>query len=381
MSTATPTRRRTRLFAAVSFALAGVGMTAGAIPASAADPEGHTVSGVVSQLDAQGVKTPAGGASVTVQLPDGPTREGETAADGSFSISDVPDGEHTIHVWAAEPEEYFREIRDITVDGEDLVLDEIVLMTPIQVGTVEITGDLTPGGTVTAETDGWPAGTTFTYQWEHEGYHSGGTIEGATASTLTIEDEWIGSKIGVWVTGHKSGFASQMIDARTDERVSVPEQPTAPAPVADSALLDAYLAAEGSTPLTHNKTIVGDSWELDPTKDYEAFFWIRSPDSYVDVYLYPESSESTVLGTFPVSPGGSIFIDLDSDLLSELGSGTHTLVVVGQSSGKVISGEFHVAPMLAATGADAAAPAAIAGALLLLGLGALVLARRTRARA
>ncbi|MFG6443804.1 M1 family aminopeptidase [Microbacterium sp. P07] len=67
---------------------------------------------------------------------------------------------------------------------------------PVITGTPEV------GATLTAVTDGWPADTAFTYQWELDGE----AVEGATANTFTVPTDTVGSMVTVTVTGSKSGY-------------------------------------------------------------------------------------------------------------------------------------------------------------------------------
>ncbi|UAJ81604.1 LPXTG cell wall anchor domain-containing protein [Leifsonia sp. ZF2019] len=118
---------------------------------------------------------------------------------------------------------------------------------------------------------------------------------------------------------------------------------------------------------------------LDPTKGYTASVEWTSADSFVDVYVY---STPILLGSFPVVDG-KVQVTLSADVLAQLAAGSHTLVLVGQSSGGVQAVALSVAAVtttaaLAATGSDAAIPATIGGLLVLLGAAGVLVARRRR---
>jgi hypothetical protein len=162
------------------------------------------------------------------------------------------------------------------------------------------------------------------------------------------------------------------------------EQSPVTAPVADADALPAYLDSKGVTPVDVPGTV-------DPSAPYEQSVAWTGADSWVDVYGY---STPVFLGTFPVVDGVA---QLDGVDLSSFSSGTHHLVLIGQSSGNVAAYSMLVAASaaaaaapaaaaqasLASTGADATIPVAVASGLLLLGilLAALgLLVRRSRVR-
>lgn len=243
------------------------------------------------------------------------------------------------------------------------------LQDPLTAGTVALSGTPTVGSELTATTAGWPAGTTFGYQWFYSGGQFGGAIEGANAANYTVTDAEVGLQVGVIVTGSLEGFSSS--DARSETLVATaPKQPAAAAPVAGSDDLAAYLESKGSTPQAQTSTGL-PAGELNPGNDYTANVAWTSADSFVDVYLY---STPVLVGTFPVVDGVAQ-VTLSAEVLSQLGAGAHTLVVTGQTSGDVQSVALSLAAVLAATGFDAAFPLSAAALLLLLG-SALVLVRR-----
>jgi len=80
------------------------------------------------------------------------------------------------------------------------------LLPGVAAGKVALSGTAQVGSTLTATTSGWPAGTTFTYEWGtvYSNGESGGEtpIAGATQSTLALTAALAGQKVVVGVTGH-----------------------------------------------------------------------------------------------------------------------------------------------------------------------------------
>lgn len=244
---------------------------------------------------------------------------------------------------------------------------------PIAVGTVTISGTPKVGEVLTANVADWPVDATLSYQWFYNGGEYGGPIDGETADTYTVDADYIGIWIGVMVTGHVDGFTDDYVSVvleGAENVVFTDEQPTGPAPVADSSGLPAFLSTNGSTPGTAQSAGL-PAGGLASGEDYTARLDWSSPDSFVDVYIY---SSPVTIGTFPVV-GGVVQVPLGASALASLAPGSHTLVVIGQSSGGVQS--YAVSLGLAATGSDlGAAPYAIAGALLLGGVALLAFRRR-----
>jgi LPXTG-motif cell wall-anchored protein len=241
---------------------------------------------------------------------------------------------------------------------------------PLPVGTASISGTPKAGEVLTVTTDGWPADTVLSYQWSYNGGEWGGPIEGETEPTYTVTSDLVGLWVGVLVTGHLDGYEDSWVNAGLDDIVFADQLPAAPAPVADSAGLGAYLSGAGAT--GHTAQEAGLPAEpLDPATGYTANLAWGPGDSFVDVYLY---SAPVFLGTFPVS-GGAVQVPLDASVLGNLGAGTHTLVAIGQTSGSVHGVGFSLAAVLASTGSDAV-PFALVGGVLLLGGVVLVLRRR-----
>lgn len=123
-------------------------------------------------------------------------------------------------------------------------------------------------------------------------------------------------------------------------------------------------------------TPVGSSADLnalDPSKALSGNVpWADDADSFVDVYAY---SAPIFLGTFPVINGQVQLTGLD---LSALAQGGHHLVFVGQTSNSVSVMAVTVAALLPATGADVTMPLIVGGALLVVGLVVVVVAKLRR---
>ncbi|TDT61716.1 hypothetical protein [Frigoribacterium sp. PhB116] len=83
-------------------------------------------------------------------------------------------------------------------------------------GTVTIAGTTEFGDLQTAVTDGWPDGTTFTYQWTRDG----AAIEGATAATYTLVRADIGRVVEVAVTGTGPGVDDEPTTVVSERRVA-----------------------------------------------------------------------------------------------------------------------------------------------------------------
>lgn len=233
-------------------------------------------------------------------------------------------------------------------------------------GTVSISGTATVGSVLTATTAGWPDGATFSYTWSSATQDSGDVV-GTDSATYTVAASDVGHSIGVRVTGTKDGSAPVAVDSEPTAVV------VAPAPVADSSALAAYLADKGVT--KQSQTDAGlPAGDLSAEKTYTATVnWSAQSDSHVDVYAY---STTTFLGTFPVV-NGQVQITLTPAMLAALGGGAHTLVLIGQSTGSVQAVGFVVAALPFTGAGDPTVPAIVGGMLLMLGA-ALVIVRRRR---
>jgi len=255
-------------------------------------------------------------------------------------------------------------------------------------GTVSVTGEALVGSTVTAATDGWPEEAKFSYEWFQAQDSMGGALA-STGNTHAIEVGSVNYGIGVIVTVSADGYFPVTLRSERTAAVTAPKAAAAAAPVADSSGLAAYLASKNVTVGTAASAGLpaGDLNRNEPATATAAW---ASNDSFVDVYAY---SSPVLVGSFPVA-NNQVKIVLSSSMLSLLGSGSHTLVILGQSSAAVQAVAFDVdeantaaaaaaaaaAPTLAETGVAAAAPIGIAALLLLLGA-ALLIERRRRTTA
>lgn len=268
----------------------------------------------------------------------------------------------------------------VTIDSEPtgVVTSAVVIVPELEPvdnsnATAVISGTPVVGNVLTTTTTGWPEGTVLTYEWGYNGGQFGGGIDGATSSTYTVTDEFVGLTIVSIVTGSLEGYEPSTVFSTTDALVTAPQVAAAAAPVADSTALAAYLAAQDVTVATQESAGL-PAGSLNPGQAHTATVDWFSGDSFVDVYAY---STPTLVGTFPVIDG-KVQIVLSPAMLSSLAAGTHTLVITGQSSGAVQAVAFSISKTLAATGVNPMLPLGSAALLLLLGA-ALVIVRRRRA--
>ncbi|WP_166869650.1 LPXTG cell wall anchor domain-containing protein [Salinibacterium sp. ZJ70] len=247
----------------------------------------------------------------------------------------------------------------------------------MEVGTVSITGTPQVGNTLTAVVADWPEGATLSYQWAVNGGMWGDELTGETAITHVVTSEYVGAWIGVIVTAELEGYEEGWVLHVLDDPIWAPKEEPSGAPVNDSSGLAGFLSDAESTPGAADSVGLPTA-PLSPGRSYTGTFNWLGFDSWVDVYAY---STPTYVGTFPVIDGVVQF-SLGSSVLSRLSGGTHTLVVIGQSSGTVASARFDVARTLASTGVEVGpASFALAGGMLVLGAAAFAMRRRATATA
>ncbi|MDO9455554.1 M1 family aminopeptidase [Nocardioides sp.] len=104
---------------------------------------------------------------------------------------------------------------------------DIQQLTPAPVPT--ITGTPKVGVALTAVTDGWPAGTTFAYQW----LNAGEPIAGATASTYTPVADDLGDSLSVRVTGSKPSYLDTTRTSAAGAPVVIGTLASTPTPTID----------------------------------------------------------------------------------------------------------------------------------------------------
>lgn len=357
----------------LSAAVFGLVGLVGLAPAAAAPGDRFAITGAVNAAAADGGLAPLAGVEVSVSF----TEPGESgsrypttsAADGTFAFAEnqtFPLGTYDV-VFALDGYDTMSVPVEI-VDADVVMAPVTMVPTPaaLPTGSVSITGEPIVGSVLTAVTDGWPTGTTFTYQWFHHGGNWGNELD-STTSSYTVTNATINTWIGVSVTGSKPGYSASNVSFTLDAVAVAPQKAPAPAP----SDVTAYLKANGSTPMS--QTAAGlPAGALDTSVAHTATLEWFAQDSFVDVYAF---SSPVFVGTFPVV-NGAVQITLTPAVLSQLAAGDHTLVVTGQTSGTVASVALAVGvSVLPVTGAGSVLPVSIASGLLLLGA-ALVLVRR-----
>lgn len=371
MSISTKTSRLGRALAlGLTAALIGGASLLGATSAQAIDAR-YTISGDAGAVTAADGATPLAGVEVSVSFTE-PGESGSTYAthsndDGSFAFESdqtFPVGDYDVKFVLAGHDD---KVVPVSVVDADVIMAPVTLVaTPpaLPAGTVSISGTPVVGNVLTAETAGWPVGTTFSYDW---GYSRGqsGNPTGVTTRTYTVTSDLIGTWVLVNVTGTLAGYTPTTVSTFLETATSAPKKPTGAAP-ADTT---------GSTPAAQTSAGL-PAGPLDPGVDHTANVNWAGADSYVDVYVF---STPTLVGTFPVV-NGVAQITLSKAVLAKLSTGTHTLVITGQTSGAVQS--VTLALGLAATGAEnPAVPVTVASLLLLLGAGLLIGRRRLAQKA
>ena len=113
---------------------------------------------------------------------------------GSFTIPNLASG---TDLWlTVSAEGYATQVKTLVIADADVSLS-FLLLPPLTAGTVSLSGTQAVGSTLTATPAGWPAGTTFSYQWGAVGPHSqhSGDIQGAEASTLPVTADIVNKRI------------------------------------------------------------------------------------------------------------------------------------------------------------------------------------------
>lgn len=336
----------------------------GATAAQAAPGDTYSVTGTV----VDGTAAPLAGVEVTTYFtPAGESqnvRTDVTAVGGTFTLTGIPDGAHTINF---NLDGYGYTSVDVTVAGADVTAPTATMLplTDAAGASATIAGTGLVGDTLTVTTTGWPVGTVFSYQWVAPGPYSQSSedISGANASTYVVTSSEVGRYLSVFVSGRVPGVSAPSDPIHSNAITgSAPKKPTGPAPAGTT----------GSTPAAQTSAGL-PAGPLDPAVDHAANVNWTAADSYVDVYIF---STPTLVGTFPVV-NGVAQITLSKAVLAKLAAGTHTLVITGQTSGAVQSVTVALSAVLASTGASNPAPAiTMASLLLLLGAGLLIARRR-----
>ncbi|MFD1713767.1 LPXTG cell wall anchor domain-containing protein [Amnibacterium flavum] len=381
--TRTPFRRASAL--AVGGALALGGAFVAAAPAHAVPNETYYVYSTAGFATADGPRYSDGGVEVKLYDLDTEDLVGTTTTSpyGDWSFSDVVDGDYVL-VFTSKDYWYPADDEELLVTVEDAEPEvEEVLLTPypeLGGGAVTVTGNPVLGETLTATVGAYTGANNASvtpdsveYSWGYSRGESGDSIEGATGLSVVVPEEAVGAHIGLSAIAEKDGYSPTITGGGPEALVSAPQKPAAPAPVADSSGLAAFLAANYAAEFS-SEAVGLPKGSLSSDSTYTAKMDWYSGDSFVDVYAY---SSPRLVGTFPVVDG-VVQVTLTPAILAMIGSGSHTLVYVGQSSGGVQSVALEISAALASTGADITAPLIGGSVLLVLG-GVLLVARRRKA--
>jgi LPXTG-motif cell wall-anchored protein len=380
--------RSSRVRIASAFSIAGVllaGFIVGAAPASAVEYF-NTISGSAAYETQQyGYTSVVYSGDILVELVDAGTSEvidsTHTSASsiGYFWFWGVAPGDYDVIFTSEDPELPSDPVTfDLgQVPQRSFVPEQLLHPRYLDGGAIALAGTPALGETVTATITPFsasgPVDPDVEYQWGYGGVSGGGWIDGANSLSLVVPAEAVGSTLYLQATARADGFAPTRTSATLEGLVSAPKLPATAAPVADSSGLDAFLAthyATRTTPAPPGLPANG----LSPEKAYTATIDWAGGDSFVDVFAY---SSPRLVGTFAVV-NGVVQVSLTPEMLGMIGSGQHTLVLVGQTSGTVAAVGFEIIPTLANTGADVSGSLLGGTALLLLGSGLLLARRRAR---
>lgn len=130
---------------------------------------------------------------------------------------------------------------------------------PWVAGTVAISGNAVPGGTLTATASFTPAPVTLTYQW----FAGTTAITGATSATYSVKSTDVGKSLTVKVTGSKPGYDSITVPSNA---MTASTGPT----VRNTALP----TITGTTRIGYVLTASRGSWS--PTPESFQFQWLRN---------------------------------------------------------------------------------------------------------
>lgn len=244
-------------------------------------------------------------------------------------------------------------------------------------GWAEVTGTPALDQVLTAETGGWPEGTELSYTWLlNDSGHSWEPVNQSHAATITATNKYVGSRVSVAITGTLDGYEPVTVTSALSAPVTAPQRAASEPPVADSSELPAFYAAAAVEP--QSQEAVGlPAGQLSPSSSNTATIPWGIGDSFVDVFAY---STPVLVGTYPVVDG-VVSVPLTPEILSLIGPGAHSVVLLGQTSSGAKAFEITVAAEpLPATGVDPAPPLAVASVMLLLGATVLLMRRRRTTR-
>ncbi|ROP72951.1 hypothetical protein EDF18_3176 [Frigoribacterium sp. PhB107] len=194
--------------------------------------------------------------------------------------------------------------------------DEVVgIAAATEPGTVTIAGTTEFGDLQTAVTDGWPDGTTFTYQWTRDG----AAVEGATAETYVLVRADIGRVVEVAVTGTGPAAGDEPTTVVSERRVAAGVAPT--------------FTAQPGTDLT---VVAGEPY---------SFTWEASGDPAPSIEIV--AAPSTLVATLPegatvTQAPGSLTISGTSTASGFFSFGVTPLNMVG--IGELLVVDLEVAP-------------------------------------
>lgn len=251
------------------------------------------------------------GESVELSLHSTPVHTLKTVtADGSGEFTttvSIPKGVTGAHsIWA-------------TGADTGLVLRSEVTVNEFASPVPTVSGDLRVGSEVSAVTDGWASGSTFTYQWLREGK----TIKGATAQLYTLTSKDKGKRISVRVVGTSPGFAAV---SKTSART---------AKVASGVL------AVG-TPVISGDARVGSTLSVDPG------VWTVGSKFKYQWYVNGKAVSKATKASWKVTSsawGKFVSVRVTGSL-----SGYTSAAILGELSTPVADGSFAVVPTPTITG-------------------------------
>ena len=194
-----------------------------------------------------------------------------------------------------------------------------LVVQPMTAGTVSVTGVSAVGQTMTAATSGWPAGTTFTYQWLLDGT----AIPSATGATYVASSSDEGHNISVTVTGSATGYS----DASATSAVVGPVGPEqTPEPSQSSVALENTVAS----------TTGGAARLANGTDDYVLVVSVANdsaePLTGMASHLAVTGPADLIVGTFHDNGDGTYSVTVACKV-----PGNYSLTV--QLNGQTISGD------------------------------------------
>jgi hypothetical protein len=193
--------------------------TAAATPAEGGADQASTPAPVTDEAPAP---TEASSAAVEAAPADPASPSTPAPADEATPADDAPETPTTDDAPAQAPvqdEAPAGQAVPETTTGAD---DVVGIAAATEPGTVTISGDTEVGDLQTAVTEGWPDGTTFTYQWTRDG----AIVQGATAETYLLERADAGHVVEVVVTGTGPEADDEPTTVTSDRRVVAGVAPT-----------------------------------------------------------------------------------------------------------------------------------------------------------